>query len=149
LPFSAAARQWRVFKVVGRSAVISNVPLSRMCRYLECAVLSSAVLSKVYCTYSSEIKPVTDTASSVISQPSVIHSGTVFGNTRSPTVKWNCHVLFLILKFKDYSTVVRANLCVWGPLEIKGKDIRGLGGVAGKEACTVHTIILFTSGSSL
>jgi hypothetical protein len=26
LPFSAAARQWRAFKAVGRSAIISNVP---------------------------------------------------------------------------------------------------------------------------
>jgi hypothetical protein len=36
LPFSTAARQWQVFKVVGRSVVISNVPLSRMCRSSEC-----------------------------------------------------------------------------------------------------------------
>jgi hypothetical protein len=47
LPFSAAARQWRVFKVVGRSAVISNVPLSRMCRYLECAVISNVPFIRV------------------------------------------------------------------------------------------------------
>jgi hypothetical protein len=45
LPFSAAARQWRVFKVVGRSAVIWNVPLSGMCRYLECAVIWNVPLS--------------------------------------------------------------------------------------------------------
>jgi hypothetical protein len=30
LPFSAAARQWRVFEVVGRSVVISNVPFFRV-----------------------------------------------------------------------------------------------------------------------
>jgi hypothetical protein len=48
LPFPAAARQWRVLKVVGRSAVIWNVPLSGMCRYLECAVLPSVAISKDY-----------------------------------------------------------------------------------------------------
>jgi hypothetical protein len=37
-------------------------------------------------------------------------------------------------------TVVGANLCVWGPLEVKGKGIKGVGGVADKEAYTVHTI---------
>jgi hypothetical protein len=30
LPFSVSARQWRVFKVVGKSAVISNVPFFRV-----------------------------------------------------------------------------------------------------------------------
>jgi hypothetical protein len=30
LLFSAAARQWRVFKVLGRSAVISSVPFFRV-----------------------------------------------------------------------------------------------------------------------
>jgi hypothetical protein len=35
-------------------------------------------------------------------------------------------------------TVVGANLCVPRPLEIKGKGIRRVGGVAVKEAYTVH-----------
>jgi hypothetical protein len=35
-------------------------------------------------------------------------------------------------------TVVGANLCIPRPLEVNGKEIRGLGGVAGKEACSVH-----------
>jgi hypothetical protein len=30
LPFSADARQWRLFKVVGENAVISNVPFFRV-----------------------------------------------------------------------------------------------------------------------
>jgi hypothetical protein len=37
-------------------------------------------------------------------------------------------------------TVVRANLCNQDPLEVKGKGIRGVGGVADKEAYTVYTI---------
>jgi hypothetical protein len=36
-------------------------------------------------------------------------------------------------------TVVGANLCVRGPLQVKGKGIRRMGGVTGKETCTVHT----------
>jgi hypothetical protein len=39
-----------------------------------------------------------------------------------------------------YSTVVGANLCVRRPSDVKGKGIRGAGGVADKEAYTVHTI---------
>jgi hypothetical protein len=38
------------------------------------------------------------------------------------------------------TTVVGANLCARDPLEIKGNWIRGVGGVADKEAYTVHTI---------
>jgi hypothetical protein len=37
-------------------------------------------------------------------------------------------------------TAVGTNLCVRGPLEVKSKGIRGVGGVADKEAYTVHTI---------
>jgi hypothetical protein len=37
-------------------------------------------------------------------------------------------------------TVVGAKPCVRCPLEVKGKGIRGVGGVADKEAYTVHTI---------
>jgi hypothetical protein len=37
-------------------------------------------------------------------------------------------------------TVVGANLYVSCPLEVKGKVIRGVRGVADKEACTVRTI---------
>jgi hypothetical protein len=38
------------------------------------------------------------------------------------------------------TTVVGANLCARDPLEIKCKGIRGVGGVADKEAEAVHTI---------
>jgi hypothetical protein len=38
------------------------------------------------------------------------------------------------------STVARTKLCVPRPLEAKGKRIRRVGGVAGKEAYTVQTI---------
>jgi hypothetical protein len=38
-------------------------------------------------------------------------------------------------------TVVGTNLCVPRPLEIKGKGIRGVGGVADKEAYSVRTIV--------
>jgi hypothetical protein len=41
---------------------------------------------------------------------------------------------------ENISTVVRVNLCVRCPLEIKGKRITGVGGVSDKEAYTVHTI---------
>jgi hypothetical protein len=41
--------------------------------------------------------------------------------------------------FVNIGTVVGANLCVPRPLEVKDKGIRGVGGVADKEACTVHT----------
>jgi hypothetical protein len=37
-------------------------------------------------------------------------------------------------------TVVGANLCIQGPLEVKGKGIRGVDRVADKEAYTVHII---------
>jgi hypothetical protein len=37
-------------------------------------------------------------------------------------------------------TVVGKNLCVPCPLEVNGKGIRGLGGVAGKEAHTIQTM---------
>jgi hypothetical protein len=37
-------------------------------------------------------------------------------------------------------TVVGANLCVRRPLELKDKRIRGVGGIADKEAHTAHTI---------
>jgi hypothetical protein len=46
-------------------------------------------------------------------------------------------------------TVVGANLCSRDPLKAKGKAIRGVGEVADKEACTVHTLTLFPSGSNL
>jgi hypothetical protein len=36
-------------------------------------------------------------------------------------------------------TVVGANLCARDPLQEKGRGIRGAGGVADKEAYTVHT----------
>jgi hypothetical protein len=36
------------------------------------------------------------------------------------------------------TTVVGTNLCVLRPLEVKDNGIRGVGGVAGKEACCVH-----------
>jgi hypothetical protein len=36
--------------------------------------------------------------------------------------------------------VVGANLCARDPLELKGKGFRGVGGVADKEAYTVHTV---------
>jgi hypothetical protein len=38
------------------------------------------------------------------------------------------------------STVVGVNLCARDPLEVKGMGISGVGGVADKEAYTVHTI---------
>jgi hypothetical protein len=37
-------------------------------------------------------------------------------------------------------TVVGESLCVRRPVEVKGKGIRRVGGVTGKEAYTVHTI---------
>jgi hypothetical protein len=37
-------------------------------------------------------------------------------------------------------TVVRVNLCIQDPLEVKCKGIREVEGVADKEECTVHTI---------
>jgi hypothetical protein len=40
----------------------------------------------------------------------------------------------------NISTVVGANLCPRDPLEVKGKVVIGTGGVADKEAYTVHTI---------
>jgi hypothetical protein len=46
-------------------------------------------------------------------------------------------------------TVVGANLRVRRPLEVKCKGIKGVGGVAGKEAYTVQTKTLFPSGSAL
>jgi hypothetical protein len=41
---------------------------------------------------------------------------------------------------KSHGTVVGANLCIRGPLEVNGKGIRGVGAVADKEIYTVHTI---------
>jgi hypothetical protein len=38
------------------------------------------------------------------------------------------------------TAIVGANLCVPGPLEVKGKGIREMGEVADKEAYTVQTI---------
>lgn len=38
------------------------------------------------------------------------------------------------------------NLCLQRPLQVKGKWVRGLGGAADREACTVQTKILFSSG---
>jgi hypothetical protein len=42
LPFSAAARQWQVFNVVGRSAVISNVPFFRVAFFKKITVVRIA-----------------------------------------------------------------------------------------------------------
>lgn len=41
--------------------------------------------------------------------------------------------------FTPPNTIVRTNLCVRRQLEIKFIGIRGVEGVAGKDACTVHT----------
>jgi hypothetical protein len=45
-----------------------------------------------------------------------------------------------ILSAANKSTVVGTNLCVPRPLEVRGKGIRGVGGAADKEACTVQTV---------
>jgi hypothetical protein len=51
------------------------------------------------------------------------------------------HIKVIDLKKISFTSgiVVRANLCVRRPLEVKGKGIRKVGGVADKDACTVHS----------
>jgi hypothetical protein len=46
-------------------------------------------------------------------------------------------------------TVVGANLCVWGPLELKGKGIRGVEGAADREHFLPVLWTFFPSGSTL
>jgi hypothetical protein len=58
-------------------------------------------------------------------------------------------LLLSLFTFSQLLTVVGTNLCAWVPLEVKGKGIRGVGRVAGKEACTVHTINIISTAAVL
>jgi hypothetical protein len=51
---------------------------------------------------------------------------------------WACFQYLAIICVP--STVLGANLCARDPIQVKCKGIRGAGGVADKEAYTVHTI---------
>jgi hypothetical protein len=53
-----------------------------------------------------------------------------------------CCALGSTCSLRPYVTVVGANLCAPDPLEVKGKGIRGMEGVADKEAYAVHVDII-------
>jgi hypothetical protein len=75
----------------------------------------------------------------------------MFGLTGPFTIPFGISKYFCKLRYFEHgcmalpqetteSTVIWTNLCVPRSLEVKGKGIRGVGGVAGKEQYTVHTI---------